>query len=183
MDFVSPARLFVKPGAQIHRQRDPMAVRRPLASSRSSSRHRGANPARRDGLDFRDLAGMARVGRSLARDQGQEPARRRQRRVALPVAISSRRRSNRRRDHQAERNKMKTQPISRRALAAGLALAPVAGLPALAGAINSSDPVFAALAALEQTEAQARQIWDAHDAAEEAFYGSAPPARCRRHSL
>jgi hypothetical protein len=70
---------------------------------------------------------------------------------------------------------MKTQPISRRALAAGLALAPVAGLPALAGAINSSDPVFVALAALEQTEARARQIWDAHDAAEEAFYGSAPP--------
>ena len=31
---------------------------------------------------------------------------------------------------------MKTQPISRRALAAGLALAPVAGLPALAGAVS-----------------------------------------------
>jgi hypothetical protein len=40
---------------------------------------------------------------------------------------------------------MKTQPISRRALAAGLALAPVAGLPALAGA-NSAAPISDALA-------------------------------------
>ncbi len=71
---------------------------------------------------------------------------------------------------------MKTQLISRRALAAGLALAPVAGLPAIAGAINSSDPVLAALAALDQTEARARQIWNAHDDAEEAFYDSAPPS-------
>jgi hypothetical protein len=70
---------------------------------------------------------------------------------------------------------MKIPNISRRALAAGLALAPVAGLPALAGVVSTHDPVFVALAALEQTEAQARQIWDAHDAAEEAFYDSAPP--------
>jgi hypothetical protein len=40
---------------------------------------------------------------------------------------------------------MKTH-ISRRALAAGLALAPVAGLPALAGVVSADDPVFAALA-------------------------------------
>jgi hypothetical protein len=48
---------------------------------------------------------------------------------------------------------MKTQPISRRALAAGLALAPVAGLPALAGAVSVDDPVFAALAERERLEA------------------------------
>jgi hypothetical protein len=41
---------------------------------------------------------------------------------------------------------MKTQQISRRALAAGLALAPVAGLPAIAGAVSANDPVFVALA-------------------------------------
>ncbi len=41
---------------------------------------------------------------------------------------------------------MKTQPISRRSLAAGLALAPVAGLPAIAGAATIDDPVFIALA-------------------------------------
>jgi hypothetical protein len=70
---------------------------------------------------------------------------------------------------------MKTTPISRRSLAAGLALAPVAGLPALAGAVSADDPVLAALTALEQTEAWARKILDAHDAAEEAFYDSAPP--------
>jgi hypothetical protein len=41
---------------------------------------------------------------------------------------------------------MKTQPISRRSLAAGLALAPVVGLPALAGVAPVDDPVFIALA-------------------------------------
>jgi hypothetical protein len=48
---------------------------------------------------------------------------------------------------------MKTQPISRRALAAGLALAPVAGLPALAGAVSADDPVFAVLAERDRLEA------------------------------
>ena len=48
---------------------------------------------------------------------------------------------------------MKTQPISRRALAAGLALAPVAGLPALAGAVSGDDPVFAVLAERDRLEA------------------------------
>ena len=41
---------------------------------------------------------------------------------------------------------MESPNISRRALAAGLALAPVAGLPALAGAVSADDPVFIALA-------------------------------------
>ena len=40
---------------------------------------------------------------------------------------------------------MKTQPITRRALAAGLALAPIAGLPALAGVVSADDPILAAL--------------------------------------
>ena len=39
---------------------------------------------------------------------------------------------------------MKTTPISRRTLAAGLALAPVAGLPAFAGAATIDDPVHRA---------------------------------------
>ena len=41
---------------------------------------------------------------------------------------------------------MQSPNISRRTLAAGLALAPVAGLPALAGAATIDDPVFIALA-------------------------------------
>jgi hypothetical protein len=40
---------------------------------------------------------------------------------------------------------MQSPNISRRALAAGLALAPVAGLPALAGAVSADDPVFVAI--------------------------------------
>jgi len=48
---------------------------------------------------------------------------------------------------------MKAQPISRRALAAGLALAPVAGLPALAGEVSEDDPVFAVLAERDRLEA------------------------------
>jgi hypothetical protein len=40
---------------------------------------------------------------------------------------------------------MKTKPISRRALAAGLALAPVAGFPALAGAPILSDALAQAI--------------------------------------
>jgi hypothetical protein len=40
---------------------------------------------------------------------------------------------------------MKSPNISRRALAAGLALAPVAGLPALAGAAQQADPILAAI--------------------------------------
>jgi hypothetical protein len=39
---------------------------------------------------------------------------------------------------------MKTH-ISRRALAAGLALAPIAGFPGIAGAVTIDDPVFAAI--------------------------------------
>ena len=40
---------------------------------------------------------------------------------------------------------MKTHPISRRSIAAGLVLAPVAGLPALAGVVSADDPILAAL--------------------------------------
>ena len=56
---------------------------------------------------------------------------------------------------------MKTQPISRRALAAGLALAPIAGLPALAGAaptVPHADPIIAAIA-------RHRELWLAFEVA------------------
>jgi hypothetical protein len=62
---------------------------------------------------------------------------------------------------------MKTQPISRRSLAAGLALAPVAGPPALAGAPITDDPVLAALAEYERRHAVSTAAWKtAEDAAE-----------------
>ena len=64
---------------------------------------------------------------------------------------------------------MKTQPISRRALAAGLALAPVAGLPALAGVGSVDDPVFAALAELDRLKAAEKAAEEAYSATHEAF--------------
>jgi len=64
---------------------------------------------------------------------------------------------------------MKTQPISRRALAAGLALAPVAGLPALAGAAFADDPVLAALEKLKELKLAAVEPSDAHTVAEEVY--------------
>jgi hypothetical protein len=64
---------------------------------------------------------------------------------------------------------MKTQPISRRALAAGLALAPVAGLPALAGAVTIDDPVFAALADHNRAVAAYEAIQEASAAPSEAI--------------
>jgi hypothetical protein len=71
---------------------------------------------------------------------------------------------------------MKTH-ISRRAIAAGLALAPVAGLPALAGAAFADDPVLAALAELERVKATVERLDEAvekaHDALVEMSPGSA----------
>ncbi len=64
---------------------------------------------------------------------------------------------------------MKTQPISRRALAAGLALAPVAGLPALAGAVTIDDPVFVALAEHGRAHAAWEAIEEASAVTSEAF--------------
>lgn len=42
------------------------------------------------------------------------------------------------------------QSTTRRALVAGLALAPLAGAPAIAGAVADDDPVFAAIAECER---------------------------------
>ena len=70
---------------------------------------------------------------------------------------------------------MKTQPISRRALAAGLALAPVAGLPALAGAATIDDPVFIALAELERVKATVETVGKVHSAAEEVIFEARAP--------
>jgi hypothetical protein len=64
---------------------------------------------------------------------------------------------------------MKTQPISRRALAAGFALAPVAGLPALAGAVSVDDPIISALAELDRLKAAEKSAEEASLAAHEAF--------------
>ncbi len=64
---------------------------------------------------------------------------------------------------------MKTQPISRRALAAGLALAPVAGLPALAGAASGDDPIISALAELDQAKVRAAHFEELCEQASEAF--------------
>ena len=55
-------------------------------------------------------------------------------------------------------------------LIAGLALAPIAGVPAVAGVINSSDPVFDALATLDQLKITAKDASDAHTAAEEVRF-------------
>jgi hypothetical protein len=64
---------------------------------------------------------------------------------------------------------MKTHPISRRSLAAGLVLAPVAGLPALAGAAFADDPVLAALEKLKELKLAAVEPSDAHTVAEEVY--------------
>ena len=69
---------------------------------------------------------------------------------------------------------MKTQPISRRALAAGLALAPVAGLPALAGAAPLDDPVLAALAELARVKTTVKRLDEAVEKAHDAFSELAP---------
>jgi len=63
----------------------------------------------------------------------------------------------------------RTAPFSRRRIMAGLAAAPVAGAPAIAGAVIGDDPVFAALAERDHAHA----IWEAAipktDAASEAI--------------
>jgi hypothetical protein len=64
---------------------------------------------------------------------------------------------------------MHSPNISRRALAAGLALAPVAGLPALAGAGSGDDPVFAALAERNRALAAYEAISEATAATREAI--------------
>jgi hypothetical protein len=72
---------------------------------------------------------------------------------------------------------MKTHQISRRALAAGLALAPVAGLPALAGVVSADDPILAALDELQRLKAHIKGLDEAvekaHDALTEMSPGSA----------
>jgi hypothetical protein len=63
---------------------------------------------------------------------------------------------------------MKTN-ISRRALAAGLALAPVAGLPALAGAVSVDDPIISALAELDQAKVRSAYFEELCGQASEAY--------------
>jgi hypothetical protein len=53
-----------------------------------------------------------------------------------------------------------TTNTTRRAVMAGLAAAPVAGLPAIAGAVAGDDPILAAFAEIERTRAAYEQIGD-----------------------
>ena len=69
---------------------------------------------------------------------------------------------------------MKTQPITRRALAAGLALAPIAGLPALAGVVSADDPILAALDELRRLKAHIEGLDDAVEKAHDAFAEMSP---------
>jgi hypothetical protein len=64
---------------------------------------------------------------------------------------------------------MKSPNISRRALAAGLALAPVAGLPALAGALSVDDPILAALAEYKRRYSVSTAAWEAASDASKAL--------------
>lgn len=63
---------------------------------------------------------------------------------------------------------------TRRAVMAGLAAAPVAGLPAIAGAVAGNDPIFAALAEMERVNARVKIVGKAHDDAEELFHELEP---------
>ena len=69
---------------------------------------------------------------------------------------------------------MKTQPITRRALAAGLALAPIAGLPALAGVVSADDPILAALDELRRLKAHIEALDEAVERAHDAFADMSP---------
>ena len=61
--------------------------------------------------------------------------------------------------------------IDRRSLVCGLGTAAVAGVPALAStAPISDDPVFQAMAALEQLRIRAEESYVAHSVAEDAFF-------------
>ncbi|MGJ0533842.1 hypothetical protein [Methylocystis sp.] len=52
---------------------------------------------------------------------------------------------------------------SRRAMLAGIAAAPVAGLPAIAGVVAEADPIFAAFAQLERAKAANKTVTEAVD--------------------
>ncbi len=65
---------------------------------------------------------------------------------------------------------------SRRAMLAGLAVAPVAGLPTIAGVVAEPDPVFAAIAELEGVRVRAKAIGKAHSTIEDAYIAAAPPS-------
>jgi hypothetical protein len=69
---------------------------------------------------------------------------------------------------------MKSPNISRRAIAAGLALAPVAGLPALAGAVSVDDPIISALAKLDEAKARTALFEELCERASEAYGELAP---------
>lgn len=56
---------------------------------------------------------------------------------------------------------------TRRAVVAGLAAAPVAGLPAIAGTVSGEDPILAAFAEFERAKAADAAAWKAYNDLEE----------------
>ena len=62
-----------------------------------------------------------------------------------------------------------TTETTRRALVAGLALAPIAGVPAIAGAVAGNDPALAAIAEYERRCAIAEAAYKASSEADRAF--------------
>lgn len=61
----------------------------------------------------------------------------------------------------------KTRHSTRRAFVAGLAAAPVAGLPAVASAVSGEDPILAAFAEFERAKASDAAAWKAYNEFEE----------------
>lgn len=61
----------------------------------------------------------------------------------------------------------KNRDTTRRAVLAGLAAAPVAALPAIAGAVSGEDPILAAFAEFERAKAADGRAWKAYNDLEE----------------
>ncbi len=72
---------------------------------------------------------------------------------------------------------------SRRAMLAGLAAAPVAGLPAIAGAATSDDPIFAAFAEFERAKAADQAISKAADELRGETYSAIKAAGLERREI
>ncbi len=62
-----------------------------------------------------------------------------------------------------------TTETTRRAMVAGLAMAPIAGVPAIAGAVAGNDPALAAITEYERRRAIADASWEASTDAYNAF--------------
>jgi hypothetical protein len=72
---------------------------------------------------------------------------------------------------------MTMNQTTRRALVAGLALAPIAGVPAIAGAMLEQDPIFAVIAELEPLRKAFNASVEGFDRAEHAYFMGQKDAR------